>query len=123
MTPVQQRCRILQSRAGEMLVAYDELDLPPGSCAAEGRRRPGGHNGMRDMIAQLGPDFWRLRLGIGHPGDRDKVLSYVLGRPPAEEDILIRQSIDAAADIMPMMLRDGPQQAMHRLHTTVARPA
>ena len=73
---------------------------------------------MRDVIAQLGPDFWRLRLGIGHPGHRDKVLSYVLNRASTEEDILIRQSIDAAADIMPLLLGDGPQQAMHRLHTT-----
>jgi PTH1 family peptidyl-tRNA hydrolase len=73
---------------------------------------------MRDLIAQLGPDFWRLRLGIGHPGHRDKVLGYVLSRPSIEEDILIRQSIDAAADIMPILLAEGPQQAMHRLHTS-----
>jgi peptidyl-tRNA hydrolase, PTH1 family len=72
---------------------------------------------MRDVIAQLGPDFWRLRLGIGHPGHRDKVLGYVLSRPPVEEDILIRQSIDAAADVLPVLLSEGPQQAMHRLHT------
>jgi PTH1 family peptidyl-tRNA hydrolase len=102
----------------EVLVAYDDLDLPPGTARLREGGGAGGHNGMRDVIAQLGPDFWRLRLGIGHPGHRDKVLSYVLNRASTEDDILIRQSIDAAADIMPLLLGDGPQQAMHRLHTT-----
>jgi PTH1 family peptidyl-tRNA hydrolase len=104
--------------APEILVAYDDLDLPPGVARLREGGGAGGHNGMRDLIAQLGPDFWRLRLGIGHPGHRDKVLSYVLSRPSIEEDILIRQSIDAAADIMPILLAEGPQQAMHRLHTS-----
>jgi PTH1 family peptidyl-tRNA hydrolase len=103
--------------APEVLVAYDDLDLPAGVARLREGGGAGGHNGMRDVIAQLGPDFWRLRLGIGHPGHRDKVLGYVLSRPPVEEDILIRQSIDAAADILPVLLAEGPQQAMHRLHT------
>ena len=104
--------------ASEILVAYDDLDLSPGVVRLREGGGAGGHNGMRDLIAQLGPEFWRLRLGIGHPGHRDKVLSYVLSRPSIEEDILIRQSIDAAADIMPILLAEGPQQAMHRLHTS-----
>jgi PTH1 family peptidyl-tRNA hydrolase len=104
--------------APEILVAYDDLDLPPGVARLREGGGAGGHNGMRDVIAQLGADFWRLRLGIGHPGHRDKVLGYVLSRPSIEEDILIRQSIDAAADIMPILLAEGPQQAMHRLHTS-----
>jgi PTH1 family peptidyl-tRNA hydrolase len=104
--------------AAEILVAYDDLDLPAGVARLREGGGAGGHNGMRDVIAQLGPDFWRLRLGIGHPGERDKVLGYVLSRPSIEEDILIRQSIDAAADIMPVLLEEGPQQAMHRLHSS-----
>jgi len=104
--------------APEILVAYDDLDLPAGVARLREGGGAGGHNGMRDVIAQLGPDFWRLRLGIGHPGHRDKVLGYVLSRPSVEEDILIRQSIDAAADNMPVLLAEGPQQAMHRLHTS-----
>jgi PTH1 family peptidyl-tRNA hydrolase len=104
--------------AAEILVAYDDLDLPAGVARLREGGGAGGHNGMRDVIAQLGPDFWRLRLGIGHPGERDKVLGYVLSRPSIEEDILIRQSIDAAADIMPVLLQEGPQQAMHRLHSS-----
>jgi peptidyl-tRNA hydrolase, PTH1 family len=102
----------------EILVAYDDLDLPPGVARLREGGGAGGHNGMRDVIAQLGVDFWRLRLGIGHPGDRDQVLSYVLSRPTVEEDILIRQSIADAAEIIPLLLAEGPQQAMHRLHTS-----
>jgi peptidyl-tRNA hydrolase, PTH1 family len=104
--------------ASEVLVAYDDLDLPCGVTRLREGGGAGGHNGMRDVIAQLGPDFWRLRLGIGHPGHRDKVLGYVLSRPSTEEDILIRQSICDAADIMPVLLGEGAQQAMHRLHTS-----
>ena len=107
-----------KASAPEVLVAYDDLDLPAGVARLRESGGAGGHNGMRDVIAQLGPDFWRLRLGIGHPGHRDKVLGYVLSRPPIEEDILIRQSIDAAADILPVLLTEGPQQAIHRLHTS-----
>ena len=107
-----------KAQPAEILVAYDDLDLPPGVARLREGGGAGGHNGMRDVIAQLGVDFWRLRLGIGHPGNRDKVLGYVLSRPTIEEDILIRQSIDAAADIMPILLAEGPQQAMHRLHTS-----
>lgn len=102
----------------EILVAYDDLDLPAGVARLREGGGAGGHNGMRDVIAQLGPQFWRLRLGIGHPGDRDKVLGYVLSRPSTEEDILIRHSIAAAAAIIPLLLAEGPQQAMHRLHTS-----
>jgi PTH1 family peptidyl-tRNA hydrolase len=102
----------------EVLVAYDDLDLPPGVARLRAGGGAGGHNGMRDVIAQLGPDFWRMRLGIGHPGNRDKVLGYVLSRPAIEEEILIRQSIADAADTLPLLLAEGPQQAMHRLHTS-----
>ncbi|HEY4773051.1 MAG TPA: aminoacyl-tRNA hydrolase [Steroidobacteraceae bacterium] len=102
----------------EVLVAYDDLDLPAGVARLREGGGAGGHNGLRDVIAQLGAEFWRLRLGIGHPGERDKVLGYVLSRPAAEEDAQIRQSIADAADSMPLLLAQGPQQAMHRLHTS-----
>src|ERR1700683_1632184 len=102
----------------EVLVAYDDLDLPAGVARLREGGGAGGHNGLRAVIAQLGAEFWRLRLGIGHPGERDKVLGYVLSRPAAEEDAQIRQSIADAADSMPLLLAQGPQQAMHRLHTS-----
>lgn len=100
-----------------ILVAHDELDFPPGVVRLKEGGGAGGHNGLRDLIAQLGDDFWRLRLGIGHPGDRDAVLNYVLGRPPAAEAALINEAVLAAADAVPVMLTDGAQKAMNRLHT------
>lgn len=99
-----------------ILVAHDELDFPPGVVRLKEGGGAGGHNGLRDLIAQLGDDFWRLRIGIGHPGDRDAVLNYVLGRPPAAEAGLIQEAVLAAADAVPMMLTDGAQKAMNRLH-------
>src|SRR5579872_5232128 len=100
-----------------LLVAYDELDFPAGTVKLREGGGAGGHNGMRDLIAQLGDDFWRLRIGIGHPGDRDAVLDYVLGRPPVAEAALIQEAVLAAADAVPLMLSEGAQKAMNRLHT------
>jgi peptidyl-tRNA hydrolase, PTH1 family len=99
-----------------ILVAHDELDFPPGVVRLKEGGGAGGHNGLRDLIAQLGDGFWRLRIGIGHPGDRDAVLDYVLGRPPATEAGLIHEAVLAAADAVPVMLTDGAQKAMNRLH-------
>ena len=99
-----------------ILVAHDELDFPPGVVRLKEGGGAGGHNGLRDLIAQLDDDFWRLRIGIGDPGDRDAVLDYVLGRPPAAEAELIREAVLAAADAVPVMLTDGAQKAMNRLH-------
>jgi PTH1 family peptidyl-tRNA hydrolase len=72
---------------------------------------------MRDVIAQMGDAFWRLRIGIGHPGDRALVLDYVLGRPPAAEARLIEDALAAAADAVPVLLTEGAQPATMRLHT------
>jgi PTH1 family peptidyl-tRNA hydrolase len=106
-----------------ILVAHDELDFAPGVVRLKEGGGAGGHNGLRDLIAQLGEGFWRLRIGIGHPGDRDAVLDYVLGRPPAAEAELIHQAVLAAADAVPLMLTDGAQKAMNRLHVrNAARP-
>ncbi|MGH8179538.1 MAG: aminoacyl-tRNA hydrolase [Steroidobacteraceae bacterium] len=99
-----------------ILVAHDELDFEPGVVRLKEGGGAGGHNGLRDLIAQLDDGFWRLRIGIGHPGDRDAVLDYVLGRPPAAEAELIREAVLAAADAVPVMLTDGAQKAMNRLH-------
>jgi peptidyl-tRNA hydrolase, PTH1 family len=99
-----------------ILVAHDELDFPPGAVRLKEGGGAGGHNGLRDLIAQLGDDFWRLRIGIGHPGDRGEVLDYVLGRPPAAEAALIHEAVLAAADAVPIMVGDGAQKAMNRLH-------
>jgi len=100
-----------------ILVAYDELDFPPGVVRLRQGGGAAGHNGMRDVIAQMGDGFWRLRIGIGHPGDKSLVLDYVLGRPPAAEAELIRAAILAAVDIVPVLLEGGAQIAMNQLHS------
>ena len=101
---------------GEILVAYDELDFPPGDARLKFGGGHGGHNGMRDILASVAADFWRLRLGIGHPGDRNKVLNYVLGRPSKADEDLIAVAIAAAADAVPVMMQHGAQQAIQALH-------
>jgi PTH1 family peptidyl-tRNA hydrolase len=78
---------------------------------------------MRDVIAQMGDGFWRLRIGIGHPGDRSQVLDYVLGRPQAADAQLIEEAIGAAAEAVPVLLTEGAQIAMNRLHGRDPVPA
>ena len=102
---------------GELLVVHDELDLPPGTARFKLGGGHGGHNGLRDTITHCGPDFWRLRLGIGHPGDKSQVIDYVLQRAtPADEQTLL-QAIDAALQALPVFVRDGSEKAMHALHS------
>jgi len=101
---------------GSILVAYDELDFPPGVVRLKQGGGAAGHNGMRDVIAQMGDAFWRLRIGIGHPGDRAQVLDYVLGRPNATDAPLLQAALLAAADSVPVLLEEGAQIALHRLH-------
>jgi len=105
-----------------ILVAYDELDFPTGVVRLKQGGGAAGHNGMRDVIAHMGDGFWRLRIGIGHPGDRAQVLDYVLGRPSAADALLIRAALVAAADALAVMLTEGAQIAMNRLHTRDPAP-
>jgi peptidyl-tRNA hydrolase, PTH1 family len=100
-----------------ILVAYDDMDFPVGVVRLKQGGGAAGHNGMRDVIAQMGDEFWRLRIGIGHPGERAQVLDYVLGRPSAPEALAIHSALEAAVDALPLLLSDGAQVAMHRLHS------
>lgn len=102
----------------EILVAHDELDLLPGVAKLKLGGGHGGHNGLKDIISKLGnnPNFHRLRIGIGHPGDKNKVVGFVLGKPPVSELTLIDQSIDEALSCTDIMLREGMVKAMNRLH-------
>jgi PTH1 family peptidyl-tRNA hydrolase len=107
----------LKAPVGELLVVHDELDLPPGTARFKQGGGHGGHNGLRDTITHCGADFWRLRLGIGHPGDRSEVIDYVLQRAPrADEDAVLR-SIEASLDALPVFVRDGAEKAMKQLHS------
>jgi PTH1 family peptidyl-tRNA hydrolase len=107
----------LKAPVGELLVVHDELDLPPGTARFKQGGGHGGHNGLRDTITHCGADFWRLRLGIGHPGDRSEVIDYVLQRAArADEDAVLR-SIEASLDALPVFMRDGAEKAMKQLHS------
>lgn len=101
----------------EVLVVHDEIDLPPGVARLKEGGGHGGHNGVRDVMAQLGPDFWRLRIGVGHPGDKDLVVDAVLDRATPAEQTLIDAALARALEALPALLREGAQQAMHRLHS------
>ena len=102
----------------EILVAHDELDLPPGVAKLKQGGGHGGHNGLRDIIAALGvQDFWRLRLGIGHPGNKAEVVNFVLKPPRKEEQDAIDRAIDCALDVMPAVLAGNMPEAMKDLHT------
>ena len=105
-----------------ILVAHDELDMPPGVAKLKQGGGHGGHNGLRDIIAQLGNQnsFHRLRLGIGHPGHSSQVTGYVLGRAPRSEQELLDASIDFALGVLPEMLAGDWIKAMHTLHTQKA---
>lgn len=100
-----------------MLVVHDELDIAAGDVRLKQGGGHGGHNGLRDCHAHLGADYWRLRLGVGHPGDRNKVVDYVLSRPSQDDEIVILRAIDAAADQIELILQGEMQKAMQALHT------
>jgi len=101
-----------------ILVVHDELDLEPGNVKLKKGGGHGGHNGLKDITAALGtPDFWRLRLGIGHPGHRNEVVNFVLHAPSREEMQLIEQTMDASTAVLPMLLKGNFEAAMLKLHT------
>jgi PTH1 family peptidyl-tRNA hydrolase len=120
--PIQAAATYLKIPPECILVAHDDLDLPPGVARLKHGGGAGGHNGLRDAIAHLGPAFWRLRLGIGHPGNRAEVIDYVLNRASREEEALIRGAVEDAAEVIPVLLGSGDQPAMLRLHSQGAEP-
>jgi PTH1 family peptidyl-tRNA hydrolase len=102
----------------EMLVVHDELDLPPGTARLKFDGGHGGQNGLRDILAHLGHGrFHRLRLGIGHPGHRDRVTSWVLGRPGSADEDAILGAVAASLDVLPLAVAGEFNEAMKRLHT------
>ena len=101
----------------KVLVVYDELDLPVGTARLKKSGGHGGHNGLRDLHAQITKEYLRLRLGIGHPGDSKKVADYVLSRPNQNDDIAIVNAIDRSLDVIPQVIAGDLQKAMNILHT------
>jgi peptidyl-tRNA hydrolase, PTH1 family len=103
----------------DMLVAHDEIDLPSGTVRLKDAGGHGGHNGLRDIIAAQGDAFWRLRIGVGHPGAAKEVVDFVLTQAGKDEQRAIDVTIAEGADAIEEALRVGAQIAMNKLH---ARP-
>ena len=102
----------------EALLAHDELDLPPGTARLKFDGGHGGQNGLRDTIRLLGHGrFHRLRIGIGHPGHKDKVTPWVLGKPGRDDEACILRAIDDALGVVPLAVQGNFPDAMTRLHT------
>lgn len=103
----------------EILVAHDELDVAPGEAKLKLGGSHAGHNGLRDIHAQLGSDqYWRLRLGIGHPGNRADVIHWVLKKPSPDDRIAITQTIDRAVKAMPHLIQGDMETATRMIHTS-----
>jgi PTH1 family peptidyl-tRNA hydrolase len=103
--------------AAAILVAHDELDLEPGELRLKLGGGAGGHNGLKDLIAHCGPDFWRLRIGIGHPGTREQVNPWLLGPTRASERQAVEQAVALGVDIVPELMEQGAERVMQKLHT------
>ena len=91
-------------KVSDLLVAHDEIDLPPGTTRLKLGGGHGGHNGLRDIIQHCGAEFVRLRLGVGHPGDKSQVTNYVLKRASADVEHAIEDNIAAAMEVMPLLI-------------------
>lgn len=115
---VQSLMSFYRINADQLLVAHDEIDLPPGTAKLKTGGGHGGHNGLRDIISQLGTkDFHRLRIGVGHPGSKDQVVDYVLHNASRDDRILIDRDIDDAVAVMPELASGNMERAMHVLHS------
>ena len=104
-------------RVTELLVAHDEIDLPPGTVRLKEGGGHGGHNGLRDIVRHCGAEFVRLRLGVGHPGEKDMVTNYVLKRGSSDVEAAIERNIDDAIDVMPELVEGDINAAMKKLPT------
>lgn len=115
--------RFFKIEPSQILVVHDELDLPPGQMKIKQGGGVAGHNGLKDIQAQLGTaDFWRLRIGIGHPGDRSEVANWVLRKPAPDHREAILKCIGQSIEALPLLL-DGPmERAMMKIHAKPPRP-
>jgi peptidyl-tRNA hydrolase, PTH1 family len=120
---VQMLAGFFRIRPEEILVVHDELDFAPGVARVKQGGGIGGHNGLRDISQRVAShDYWRLRLGIGHPGDKNAVADYVLHKPSADDKLLIDQAIERSLQVLPEMLKGDMQAAMQKLHSSEPKP-
>ncbi len=115
-------CQYFDIEPTQVLVAYDEIDFPVGTTRLKAGGGHGGHNGMRDIINAFGGanGFYRLRIGVGHPGDKSKVANYVLSDPGKDDTIHIEHDIGQAMKVLPLMINGQWNQAMLQLHSSAA---
>ncbi|MGO9515341.1 MAG: aminoacyl-tRNA hydrolase [Steroidobacteraceae bacterium] len=118
---VRQLSEFFKIAPDEILVAHDELDLPVGGVRLKHGGGHGGHNGLRDTITHIGDGFWRLRLGVGHPSNKTEVIDYVLTRASRAEEDLILDAVNTAADCMPLLLEQGAERVMTKLHSRAGK--
>ncbi|MDT8364254.1 MAG: aminoacyl-tRNA hydrolase [Nitrosomonas sp.] len=117
-TSVAALCHYYAIHPEQILVVHDELDLPPGSIKLKWGGGAGGHNGLKDILAHLdNQPFWRLRIGIGHPGNKQAVVNYVLHKPEKEEAVLIDQAMNQSMQVWPQIMSGRLAEAMLLLHT------
>lgn len=110
--------RFFKVLPGEVLVAHDELDVVPGQVKLKFGGSHAGHNGLRDIHGQLGsPDYWRLRIGVGHPGDKAEVINWVLKKPSQEHRAAIEECIDRSLKAVPELLKGEMDKATMKIHT------
>lgn len=121
--PVSSVLNFYKVGARDMLVAHDEIDLPSGTIRLKDAGGHGGHNGLRDIIASQGDAFWRLRIGVGHPGSAKEVVDFVLTHAGKDEQKAIDETILDGADAIEEMLHSGAQIAMNKLHARGKPPA
>ncbi len=115
--PIRGMLDYYRLRTNQLLVAHDEIDLPPGTVRLKEGGGHGGHNGLRDIIKHCGNEFLRLRLGVGHPGEKHKVTNYVLKRGSSDVEAAVARNIDDAIDVMPEVVDGNVSAAMKKLHT------
>jgi PTH1 family peptidyl-tRNA hydrolase len=120
---VQALAHFYRIAPAEMLVVHDELDIPPGQLRLKFGGGLGGHNGLKDITAHLGTqDYWRLRIGIGHPGDRNEVVTFVLKPPRKEEGEEIDAALDRALLAWPLLAKADYNGATQKLNAKPAKP-
>jgi len=115
--PIKSFLDYYQLKVNNLLVVQDEIDLPSGTIRLKEGGGHGGHNGIRDVIQHCGPQFFRLRLGVGHPGEKSKVINYVLNPGSKKVESAIKNNINDALSVIPILMENGFNEATKALHT------
>ena len=115
--PIKSFIDYYQLKVNNLLVVQDEIDLPSGTIRLKEGGGHGGHNGIRDVIQHCGPQFFRLRIGVGHPGEKSKVINYVLNPGSEKVESAIKNNINEALSVIPILMEDGFNEATKALHT------